>query len=199
MLAAAAALIVGASLAAGLGIAAADEATQAGRAPAGLPGLGGPFALIDQDGHSRTDAEFRGKLLLVTFGYTDCPDICPLELQKVSDALALAGPAVAADVVPLFITIDPVHDTPGRLKRFVHQFGDNIIGLIGAPDSVGQVAHAYRVHAHSTGHDDHQLIDHSDFQYLMGRDGSLLSLIVPNATAADISKRLQKYAADGQD
>ncbi len=197
LLAAAVTVLVGLLFAVGLGTGAANEGAPAGHAPAGLPGLGGPFALIDQDGHSRSDAEFRGKLLLITFGYTDCPDICPLELQKVSDALAMAGPAVSANVVPLFITVDPVRDTPERLKRFVGQFSGTIIGLTGTPESIGQVAHAYRVHAVSAGHEGHHLIEHSDFQYLMGRDGLLLSLIAPNATVADISQRLQKYTAGG--
>ncbi|HVJ53423.1 MAG TPA: SCO family protein [Aliidongia sp.] len=161
----------------------------------GLPGLGGPFALIDQKGMVRTDQEFLGKLMLVTFGYTDCPDICPLQMQKLTEALALAGPAVAGQIVPLFITVDPSHDTPDRLAGFLSAFDPSIIGLTGSREAIGKVARAYHVHAvEAPGAGKAHEIDHSDLQYLMGRDGKFLTLILPNASAADIAARLAKYA-----
>jgi protein SCO1 len=171
-----------------------DPAAGAATIP-GLPGLGGPFSLIDQVGNRRTDEEFRGRLLLVTFGYSNCPDVCPLDLQKVTEALRLAGPEVAAGTVPLFITVDPDRDTPQRLKEFVGQFSPDIVGLSGTREAIARVAEEYHMHiAFSRSGEP----SHSDFQYLMGRDGKLLSLIVPNATAEDIAARLRKYAANGQ-
>jgi protein SCO1/2 len=187
----AAAFLAGMIIAAGMCAAQA----QTGAAIPGLPGFGGPFALVDQDGRTRTDTEFRGKLMLVTFGYTGCPDVCPLDLQKVSAALDAAGAEIAAETVPLFISIDPDQDTPERLKQFVRPFGPEIVGLTGTREEIGRVVAAYRVHAAVIHHAGHDEPDHSDFQYLMGPDGKLLSLIQPDASAADIAARLRKYAA----
>jgi len=167
----------------------ADAAEESAPIP-GLPGFGGPFSLIDQTGQRRTDADFRGKLMLVTFGYTDCPDICPLDLQKVAAALELAGPAVAGHVAPLFISVDPAHDTPQKLADFVTPFSPAIIGLTGTGAEIAPVAAAYRIHALQT-HDG--AIEHSDFQYLMGPDGKFLTLIRPDATAETIAGLLVKY------
>jgi protein SCO1/2 len=116
-------------------------------------------------------------------------------LQKVTEALSLVPPAIAHQVVPLFISVDPDNDTPERLARFLTAFDPAIIGLTGAKHDIALVANAYHIHATrapgATTHD----IDHSDLQYLMGRDGKFLTLILPNASAADIAARLQKYAA----
>jgi protein SCO1/2 len=170
---------------------AADAAGPDVAAIPGLPGFGGPFSLVDHAGRPRTDADFRGKLMLVTFGYTDCPDICPLDLQKVTDALNRVGPDVVARVAPLFITVDPKHDTPERLAAFVASFSPTIIGLTGRPDQIADVAKAYRIHALV---EPDGTIEHSDFQYLMGPDGKFLTLIRPDATAEVIADLLNKYA-----
>jgi cytochrome oxidase Cu insertion factor (SCO1/SenC/PrrC family) len=162
----------------------------------GLPGLGGPFTLTDQDGKTRTDQEFRGKLLLVTFGFTGCSSICPLQMQKVSEALAEIPPDVASRVVPLFISIDPIGDTPQGMRRFLAAYHPSIIGLTGSEAQIDTLLHDYHVHigdrasASETGD-----IEHSDMQYLMGPDGNFLTLILPNASASDIAARLGKYAA----
>jgi len=157
----------------------------------GLPGFGGPFSLVDQAGRPRTDADFHGKLMLITFGYADCPDICPLDLQKVAEALNKVGPGVAARVAPLFITVDPKHDTPERLAAFITPFSSSIIGLTGPPNQIADVAKAYRIHALV---EPDGTIEHSDFQYLMGPDGKFLTLIRPDATAEIIAGLLDKYA-----
>jgi protein SCO1/2 len=162
----------------------------------GLSGFGGSFELTDQDGRQRTDADFRGKLLVVTFGYASCPDVCPLDLQKVSIALEQVGADIAAETVPLFISIDPEHDTPERLKRFVRQFGGAIVGLTGSREQVARVAAAYRLHVAAPNHAGEHELEHSSFQYLMGADGKFLTLIRPDATAEEIAVRLRKYAAD---
>ena len=185
----AAAFLVGMAIAATTGAACAQTAPPI----PGLPGFGGPFALTDQDGKQRTDTEFRGKLMVVTFGYTSCPDVCELDLQKVALALDQAGPEIAAETVPLFISIDPEHDTPAELKRFVRQFGPQIIGLTGSRADIARVAAAYRVHVATTHHAGHDEPEHSDFQYLMGPDGKFLTLIQPDASADDIAARLEKY------
>jgi len=174
--------------------------TQAKPAPIpGLPGLGGPFTLIDQDGKTRTDQEFRGKLLLVTFGFTGCSSICPLQMKKVSEALAEIPPEVANRVVPLFISIDPVGDSPNELRRFLAAYHPSIIGLTGNAAQIENVVRAYHVHVgaqpNASSGPNAGDIDHSDLQYLMGPDGLFLTLILPNASASDIAARLSKYAA----
>jgi cytochrome oxidase Cu insertion factor (SCO1/SenC/PrrC family) len=92
--------------------------------------IGGPFALIAHNGQKLTDHEFRGKWLLMYFGYTHCPDICPTTLAEISETLKLLGP-LAAEVQPLFVTIDPERDTPDVVGTFVDAFDAHIIGLSG--------------------------------------------------------------------
>ena len=107
--------------------------------------IGGPFALTDHTGKLRTDAEFRGKLLVIYFGYTYCPDICPADLTAIS--LALDRLDAAADAVqPIFITLDPERDTVERLAEYVTAFHPRLLGLTGAPNQIRQVATAYKTY-----------------------------------------------------
>ena len=96
--------------------------------------VGGPFALIDHNGSARTDADFRGKLLLVYFGFTFCSDVCPTDLQAIAAALDKLGPRPRR-VQPLFITVDPEKDTPEQLKNYVALFHPRMIGLTGDPQA----------------------------------------------------------------
>ncbi|HEY6621080.1 MAG TPA: SCO family protein, partial [Steroidobacteraceae bacterium] len=132
--------------------------------------VGGPFELIDQTGRTRTDAEFRGKLLLVYFGYTFCPDVCPTDLMQIGLAIDKLG-AAGAEVQPLFISVDPERDTPSVLSDYVSMFNPRIIGLTGSPAQIRAVADAYKAFyakAFPKG-DDFYMIDHTGFIYLMGR------------------------------
>jgi cytochrome oxidase Cu insertion factor (SCO1/SenC/PrrC family) len=122
-------LAVIAAVVAGVGIGAGSHFLMRDGAPAtvrevvggfGDAAIGGPFRLVDSDGRERTDADFRGKLMLVEFGYTFCPDVCPLGLQLFADVLERLGPA-AEEVVPVFITLDPARDTPQVLKPYVER------------------------------------------------------------------------------
>src|SRR6202795_606669 len=108
-----------------------------GSPPAALT-VGGPFTLIDGDGHVVTDRTWRGKYMLVYFGYTFCPDVCPTTLSAVADAMDKLGPA-ASRVQPLFITVDPKRDTPAVVKRYVAAFGPSIEGLTGSPEEIAMV------------------------------------------------------------
>jgi cytochrome oxidase Cu insertion factor (SCO1/SenC/PrrC family) len=114
------------------------EGLLSGRAP-----VGGPFELTDQTGHRRTDMDFRGKLVVLYFGYTYCPDVCPTELQSISLAVDKLGVA-AESVQPLFITVDPERDTPARLADFVSSFHPRLIGLTGSLADIRKTAIAYR-------------------------------------------------------
>ena len=146
--------------------------------------IGGPFTLIDQDGRPRTDADFRGKLLLVYFGYTYCTDICPTDLQAISTAIDKLGPA-GESVQPLFITVDPEHDTPEAIKLYIGLFHPRLVGLTGSAKQIKRVARAYKVYyasnEQSTKSD--PVIDHSGFVFLVGRDGKYLGFFPPGTSA----------------
>lgn len=136
--------------------------------------VGGAFELTDQSGNRVTDDDFRGKLMLVYFGYTFCPDVCPTELLNVGQAMDLLGDD-GADVVPLFITVDPERDTVELMADYVPSFHDRMIGLTGTPEEIAQVAKAYRVYfarVEPTEEGDPYLVDHSSLVYLMDRDGT---------------------------
>ena len=100
--------------------------------------VGGPFTLINQDGQTVTDKDFSGKYMLIFFGYTYCPDVCPTELQVMTQALVTMGER-AASIRPLFITIDPERDTSEVMKSYVENFGGNLIGLTGSAEQIAAV------------------------------------------------------------
>jgi cytochrome oxidase Cu insertion factor (SCO1/SenC/PrrC family) len=141
--------------------------------------VGGPFALIDHTGQPRTEADFRGKFLLVYFGFTYCPDVCPTDLQAIGLALDQLGPAGGA-VQPLFITLDPDRDTPQHLADYVPLFYPRLIGLSGDGRSIQQAAGGYKVYyAKVAMRNSEYTIDHSGFIYLMDRAGQYLGFFPP--------------------
>src|SRR3954469_23392300 len=107
--------------------------------------IGGPFALTDQNGTRRTDADFRGKLMLVYFGFTYCPDVCPTDLLQMALAVDQLGPA-GEMVQPVFITVDPERDTPEHLKHYMPLFHPRFVGLTGDAIAIQAAARAYRVY-----------------------------------------------------
>jgi protein SCO1/2 len=158
--------------------------------------IGGPFTLTDGAGRVVTDRDFRGRYLLVYFGYTSCPDACPTTLNQVAAALDRLG-AKAALVQPLFITVDPRRDTPAVIGPYAAAFGPHIIGLTGQPDAIARVIKEYRVSAdvRSTGGPgDAYTVDHSSILYLMGPDGGFVAAIPAEASgdaiAADVARHL---------
>ena len=167
------------------------EGLLSGRAP-----VGGPFELTDQTGHRRTDTDFRGKLVVLYFGYTYCPDVCPAELQSISLALDQLGTAAEA-VQPLFITVDPERDTPARLADFVASFHPRLIGLTGSLAEVRKTAIAYRTFFAKNGISTpgNYSVDHTGFIYLVGNDGRYLGFLppglAPDAIADAIRTRLE--------
>jgi protein SCO1/2 len=142
--------------------------------------VGGPFALLDQAGRPRTEKDFQGKLLLVYFGFTFCPDLCPTDLQAIGLALDRLGEA-GESVQPLFITVDPERDTPAHLADYVPFFHPRLIGLSGDPAAIRQVARAYKVFYAKTPRTDGSdyTVDHSGYVYLMDRAGQYLGFFPP--------------------
>ena len=138
--------------------------------------VGGPFSMVNQNGEAVTEKNYAGKPMLLFFGYTYCPDVCPTELQIISAALAELGPQ-GKDIQPILVTIDPARDTPEVLKAYVSNFGDQFLGLTGTPEQVAAMAKAYRVfYARQDNKDDpaNYLMDHTSIIYLMGPDGRFL-------------------------
>lgn len=160
-----------------------------------LPGslaVGGPFSLTDQTGQRVTDATYRGKWMLIYFGYTFCPDVCPTELQNIANSLDLLGPD-AEKVVPVFITIDPARDTVAALAEYVKLFDPRIVGLTGSDQEIAAVARAYRVYyakAESKTSTTY-LMDHSSFLYLVAPDGSFRSLFRQGIAPETLAKALR--------
>ncbi len=161
----------------------------------GAPSIGGPFTLVDQNGVARRDSDFRGKLTLIYFGYTFCPDACPTALQTMTDALDRLGDQ-AAEVQPVFITVDPARDTVAQLKLYAANFHPRLLALTGSADEVAAAVRAFHVYAQKVEEpgDAGYSMDHSSFVYLMGRDGQYLGHFPPGVTAktmaADIKSNL---------
>ncbi len=142
----------------------------------GLPQIGGDFALTDQHGMRRSTTEFRGKYELIYFGYSFCPDICPLGLQNISDALKILGRDLD-DVVPIFVTIDPERDTMESLKIYATNFHPKFTMLTGTPQEIAPVLKSYKVYAAKATPDGTMadyLMDHSTLIYLMDREGHFM-------------------------
>jgi protein SCO1 len=145
----------------------------------GKPSVGGPFSLIDTTGKRVTDKDFLGRYMLVFFGYTNCPDICPAGLQVMSAALDKLGKR-ADEIVPIFITLDAARDTPEKLATYVKAFHPRLVGLTGSESDIAATAKAYRVYFQKVPDDKDPktfTIDHSAIFYLMGKDGKLLAPI----------------------
>jgi protein SCO1/2 len=158
------------------------------------PQIGGPFSLVDQDGKAVTQASYPGRHLLVFFGFTHCPDVCPLALGEVSVALDALGPA-AAKVQPLFITVDPERDTPAALKDFVSAFDDRIAGLTGSPEQVAAAARAYRVYFKKVPVEGAlgYTMDHSAFVYLVGPDGKLEAFFTHETKGDAMAEKIRTF------
>jgi cytochrome oxidase Cu insertion factor (SCO1/SenC/PrrC family) len=159
----------------------------------GRGSVGGPFTLTDQSGKRRSDAEFRGKLMIVYFGYTYCPDVCPTDLMSITQALDALGSA-AQDVQPVFITIDPERDSK-VLADYVSAFHHSLVGLTGSPDEIRNVANAYKafyVKVKDERSGDYS-IDHAGVIYLMGRNGEYLGFMPPQTGPDRLTEVLRKY------
>lgn len=156
--------------------------SQTAEPPLAGASIGGPFTLVDQDGASYTERDLAGKYAIVYFGYTYCPDVCPVDLQKLMRGFAAFGkadPAAAARVQPVFISVDPARDTPDVLKAFVASFGPRLIGLTGSDDQIAAVAKAYAAsyQKREGSQPDAYLMAHSQIAYLMGPTGEPIALL----------------------
>lgn len=167
-----------------------------------VPGIqvGGPFELTDQTGRAVTDQTFRGKLMLIYFGYAYCPDICPTDLQQIALAMDELGETAAAEVQPIFITIDPERDTVASLSHYVGLFHPKLLGLTGTEAQIAEAAKGYRVFRQKVpaagGAPDEYFMDHSTYSYLMGRDGTLLTVFAHGTTPEAMAKAVRQHLKD---
>jgi protein SCO1/2 len=157
--------------------------------------IGGPFTLIDTSGKTVTDQIYRGKWMLIYFGYTYCPDACPTALNNISMALEKLG-SDANEIAPLFITVDPKRDTPQVMADYLKSFDPRIVGLTGSPAQTEGAAKAYRVYAApQKSEGDDYLVDHSSYIYLMNPQGKFASVIPGSASGDEMANKVRAALA----
>lgn len=154
--------------------------------------VGGPFMLVDQDGRTVTDETYRGNWLLVYFGYTHCPDTCPMALNNIAEALDRLDARMRAKLQPIFITVDPERDTPAVMKDYAGAFeGAGIVGLSGSQQQVAAIEAAYRIHTQR--HDDGNgaySVDHTSVIHIMDPAGRFVGLVSDLMPPERLAKRL---------
>lgn len=160
--------------------------------------IGAPFTLVDQDGHRRRDSDFAGRYRIVYFGYTFCPDVCPVDVQTIGAALRAfeaKDAARARRVVPIFITVDPARDTPPVLKAFVSAFHPRMIGLTGDPAELKRVEQGYGVSAQADkpNAEGGYMVAHSRLTFLMDPAGKPVALLPADKTPAEVAAELDRW------
>jgi cytochrome oxidase Cu insertion factor (SCO1/SenC/PrrC family) len=164
----------------------------------GIASIGGPFTLVDHKGKPTTDKDFRGKYMLIYFGYTFCPDVCPTALQVMTQAMDQLTPETQKKITPVFITIDPARDTVKQLNAYVDNFHPRMVGLTGSDEQITAVARAYRVYfgrardgnADSTDY----LMDHSSIVFLVDPDGTYVTHFTHATPPEKMAAKLKKSA-----
>lgn len=158
--------------------------------------LGGDFVLTDYNGNRFDSRDHKDKLMLIYFGFSFCPDICPASLVEMVGAMDTLGNK-QKDVIPVFITIDPQRDTPAKLKEYFSSFDNRIIGLSGSREEIREAANKFKVYyARSTEGKDKletYLINHSSFFYLVGRGGKLIKYYTPGTDGKTMGRDILKY------
>ncbi|KAI5226393.1 protein SCO1 homolog, mitochondrial [Manis pentadactyla] len=156
----------------------------------GKPLLGGPFSLTTHIGEPKTDKDYLGQWVLIYFGFTHCPDICPEELEKMIQVVdEIDSIPTLPNLTPLFITIDPERDTKEAIANYVKEFSPKLVGLTGTKEEIDQVARSYRVY-YSPGpkdEDEDYIVDHTIIMYLIGPDGQFLDYFGQNKKNAEIA------------
>ncbi|OAD72836.1 hypothetical protein PHYBLDRAFT_113395 [Phycomyces blakesleeanus NRRL 1555(-)] len=159
----------------------------------GKPNIGGPFTLINAATEKPfKDTDLHGQFHLIYFGFTHCPDICPEELDKMSDVIP-GSKKEDLPVVPVFITCDPRRDTPAIVREYVKDFHPAMVGLTGDIDTIKRVAKSYRVYISIPDEEDDYLVDHSIFFYLMDPQGEFVDCYARDKTPEEIVESFKTY------
>ena len=171
---------------------------RAGSIAGGQALIGGPISLVNQHGERVTEKDLAGGFTLVYFGYTFCPDFCPMSLSTMTEALELMAPEQAERITPVFISVDPARDTVEQLADYAPHFHPRLIALTGTDEEIKAAAKAYRIYYNvPPNQDEDYAVDHSTFTYLMGPDGSYLTHFNHSATPEDIAERLRAEVKKG--
>lgn len=182
-----------------IALAACSQAPDKTAAPLAGARIGGPFTLIDQNGRPRSQRDFAGKWRIMYFGYTFCPDVCPLDMQNVGAGLKLLASrdaAKAAKIVPTFVTVDPERDTPAVLKQFVSAFHPRMVGLTGTPKAIDAVAKEYAIyHAKGESTTGGYLVNHSRQAYLTDPAGKPVMLVPADQSPEAVADALEKWVS----
>ena len=181
--------LIGASLLAGSNTDAAGEPQRGDAARmmrdlmSGTAAVGGPFTLTDVNGHSRTLADFRGKVVILYFGYTFCPDVCLTDLASIAHLMQVLGPD-SAKVQPLFVTLDPQRDTPEVLREYVAALDSRLIALRGSETQVRHVATSYKLYFRKVypQKSSTYFIEHASLTYLLDQEGRYVAFFPPGTT-----------------
>ena len=158
------------------------------------PALGGAFSLTGSSGRTVTDKDFLGKPMLVYFGYSYCPDVCPFTLQLMAAALDRLGPDKSR-ITPVFISVDPQRDTPQVLAQYIRSpgFPENLVGLTGTPTQIADIARKYAVYYKKAGAGDDYLVDHTSAIFLMDAHGKYAAVFTHRSSVDDIAKCLRRH------
>jgi len=160
----------------------------------GAPKLGGPFSLIDRQGKVFTDKDLRGKYALIYFGFTNCPDICPEEMEKQTMVIERLDKKLGEVITPVFITCDPARDTVPLVDKYCKDFHPRIVGLTGSSDQIKQVTRSYRVYYNEAVHQEGEdyLVDHSIIHYLLDPKGKFVDFYGKNLTCDEMTQKMEK-------
>lgn len=156
--------------------------------------IGGSFSLTNHKGKVITDKNFRGKYMLVFFGFTHCASVCPLGLQKMTSVLNKLNKKMRSEIAPIFITVDPKRDDYKTMAKYVKLYSDDLIGLTGSEDAINKTVKNYRAFYRKQEVDksgDYQM-DHSDILYFMGKDGKYLGHYSSKGKTRSIAKKIKK-------
>lgn len=166
-----------------------------GTSAAGEALIGGHFELVNAQGFTMTEKNFSGKYMLIFFGFTHCPDVCPTSLMVIKNALDMLTPEANAKITPIFVTLDPERDTPKVIGEYAQHFDDKLVALTGSPAQIKQAADAYKVYYAKVPNKKspaNYMMDHSGFIYLMGPDGKYITHFPYNITAEKLHTALAK-------
>jgi len=168
----------------------------AGSVAGGAAQIGGPFELVRGDGQTVTEANVIDRLSLVYFGYTFCPDVCPLDLARNADAVDLLAED-GVELRPVFITVDPARDTPEVVGDFASYMHESMVGLTGSEDQVTAAKSVYKAFGdRPPGQDDEAyLVNHSTFSYLMHPDHGMLEFFRNDVSSEEMASRVACFAS----
>ena len=156
------------------------------------PLIGGAFTLVDQDGRAVTERSFHGTPVLLYFGFTSCPDVCPTDLARVARIAQRVRNLGGPRLTPVFVSIDPARDTPAKMKAYVRLFGTDVVGLTGTPAQIATITDRYHVYVKKvpTAQPGQYMMDHSTFLFLLDGTGRYVDHFGRSTDEAQVAARI---------